>query len=128
MKTLSAATFVIGALLLGACHGGGASRYDAEASAAYRAAWEKRRAGDDAGYRSGLAAVAARRGTWAGERAALDLELVDQRGARSLWHRLVEQAASIAGDPTHLGGGGTTMIGGPAAQQPPHDEAPAPKP
>lgn len=40
---------------------------EVEASAAFRAAWEKRQSGDDAGYRAGLADVMAR---WPDSRAA----------------------------------------------------------
>jgi len=66
-------------LLLLAVGCSGPPSYDPEASRAFRAAWDKRRAGDEAGYRVALAEVATKRGTWAGDRAALDLEVVDEQ-------------------------------------------------
>jgi hypothetical protein len=80
------------ALALAAC--GKPSGYDPDASRAFRAAWEKRRAGDEAGYRAALAEVAKRKGTWAGDRAALDLELVDETRA-SGWGSLLQKAAEL---------------------------------
>lgn len=86
--------------------------YDADASAAYRAAWEKRRAGDEAGYKQGLAEVAKKRGTWAGDRAALDLDIVDETYAGSLLGNLLRQALLL-----RVGGG---------AGDAPSDAPPAP--
>jgi hypothetical protein len=43
-------------LALGACRSHDVG-YDAKASAAYRAAWDKKMAGDEAGYRAGLEQV-----------------------------------------------------------------------
>jgi hypothetical protein len=84
--------FLLGSSALPGC-GPERAGYDAEASAAFRAAWEKRRAGDEAGYRAGLTALAKRRDTWAGQRAALDLELADDPGGGSTFTRLLKQAA-----------------------------------
>ena len=76
--------------------------YDEATSRAYRAAWEKRRAGDEVGYKAALAEVASHRGTWAGDRAALDLELVDEPSYDSIFSRVLRQAAVLAGDPSVL--------------------------
>jgi hypothetical protein len=60
--------FLLGVLLVG-CRAGEAT-FDEKASAAYRAAWEKKVAGDQAGYRAGLEAVKKQfPGTRAAERA-----------------------------------------------------------
>jgi hypothetical protein len=96
-----------------------ASRYDAAAGAAYRAAWEKRRAGDEAGYKSALAALAARRGTWAADRAALDLELLDEGEVRSRWYQRLEQAVQVL----MRGRGTKTAVAGPAAVVQPDEPA-----
>jgi hypothetical protein len=106
---------------LAACSRPSVSRYDAEAGAAFRAAWEKRRAGDEAGYRQALAAVAKRRGTWAGDRAARDLEVADDPATESSLLRLLRKAASLAGDPSRLPGNLSTLAPAPAA---PADPAP----
>jgi hypothetical protein len=90
-------SLLLGALLGAACNQGGPSRYDESASQAYRAAWDKRRAGDEAGYKAGLAAVAKQRGTWAGDRAAIDLEMFDEPGGGSVWRKIVEQVTQMAG-------------------------------
>ena len=92
--------FLICALPLVACQR--QSGYDQGASAAFRAAWEKRRAGDEAGYKQALTEVAKRRGTWAGDRAALDLELSDVSEGSSMVGQLLRQAATFAGDPSRL--------------------------
>ncbi len=71
------------------------SAYDAAASEAYYAAWTKRRAGDEAGYKRALAEVARQKGTWAGERAALDLSLVDESGAAGVFVQLLRAAEKV---------------------------------
>jgi hypothetical protein len=49
--------------------------FDAQASAAYRVAWEKKQNGDEAGYRAGLEQVKKQYpGTRAGDRARQQLE------------------------------------------------------
>jgi hypothetical protein len=61
-------TLLFAVLMLGC--GARSVGYDAEASAAYRAAWDKKMAGDEAGYRASLEAVTKKYpNTRAGERA-----------------------------------------------------------
>ena len=56
------------------CHRGKTVAMNPEASAKYRAAWEKRQAGDDAGYRTALKEIADKYpGSRAGERAKEEL-------------------------------------------------------
>jgi hypothetical protein len=73
MRTIFAMSILMGVAASFTACDTGPSRYDAEASRGYRAAWEKRRAGDEAGYTAGLKEVATHAGTWAGDRARLDL-------------------------------------------------------
>ena len=69
-------------MLLAALLGGCGTRelpYDVRASAAYRAAWEKKVAGDEAGYRAALAELKKQfPGTRAGDRAGERLEAKKQ--------------------------------------------------
>lgn len=59
---------MVGLLVVG-CRGGEAT-FDARASAAYQAAWAKKMAGDQAGYRAGLEEIKKQYpGTRAAERA-----------------------------------------------------------
>ena len=92
------ALLLCGAGALTGCQPSG-SRYDAEASRGFRAAWEKRRAGDEAGYRAALGALAKKKGTLAGDRAAVDLEIVDETNTSSLGP-LLKQAAQYFGTPS----------------------------
>jgi hypothetical protein len=56
------------------CHRGKSVGMNPEASAKFRAAWEKRQAGDEAGYRAGLKEIADKYpGSRAGERAKEEL-------------------------------------------------------
>lgn len=56
------------------CHRGKTVAMNPEASAKYRAAWEKKQAGDDAGYRAALKEIADKYpGSRAGERAKEEL-------------------------------------------------------
>lgn len=107
MKNMTMGLFCVA--LAGGCNTSGG--YDADASREFRDAWNKRRAGDDAGYRAGLAQSAKKTGTWAGDRAARDLELVDDPGGSdSLLARIVQQASMMAQGAAMPG-----IVGGPAA-------------
>jgi hypothetical protein len=113
--TLRTSFFFMITLALASCQG--ASGYDEATSLAYRAAWALHRSGDEAGYKRALEALSKQRGTWAGDRAAIDLERLDETASGSFLRRLVEQAARVAGD---------TKPPGDPAPDPPTDTPPAP--
>ena len=82
MKKLCALMVVVAAA---GCHRGKTVGMNPESSAKFRAAWEKRQAGDEAGYRAGLKEIADKYpGSRAGERAKEELAQPQNGGSAGM--------------------------------------------